>query len=112
MERRRFVRARIEGSRLTPARQDELVLAVSELVANSVRHGGGEGTIRLWRDKRAHVVEVHDAGRIDDPMVGRRCPPPDGTGGRGVWMVHHLCDLVQLRSGPGGTTVRVRVDSD
>jgi hypothetical protein len=51
---------------------------------------------------------VLDAGRVDDPLVGRRPPRPDSDSGRGLWMANQLCDLVQLRSGDGGTAVRVR----
>ena len=39
---------------LTLARIDDLVLAVHELAANSVRHGGGRGVLRAWRDGDAH----------------------------------------------------------
>ena len=31
----------------------------------------------------------------------------DQEGGRGLFLVHQLCDLVQLRSSPSGTTVRL-----
>jgi anti-sigma regulatory factor (Ser/Thr protein kinase) len=88
---------------------DELVLAINELAANSVRHGGGRGVLRYWVEAGIPVFEVHDGGRITDPMLGRRCPPPTLPGGRGLWMVNHLCDLVQVRSDDEGTRVRVRV---
>jgi anti-sigma regulatory factor (Ser/Thr protein kinase) len=88
-------------------RAADLVLAVSELAANSVRHGGGGGTVRCWQDGRSLVCEVSDAGHIADPLVGRSRPRIDQAGGRGVWIVHHLCDLVQLRTSPAGTVVRV-----
>jgi anti-sigma regulatory factor (Ser/Thr protein kinase) len=84
-----------------------LVLAVHEVAANSVRHGGGRGTLRTWRDGDAAVFEVRDRGRIDDPLVGRQTPPPDAHGGRGVWLANQLCDLVQIRSGAAGTVVRM-----
>ena len=29
--------------------------------------------------------------------------------GRGLWLVHELCDLVQLRSSPAGTVVRMHM---
>jgi anti-sigma regulatory factor (Ser/Thr protein kinase) len=34
---------------------------------------------------------------------------PDGEqeGGRGLWLINQLCDLVQLRSSPEGTSVRM-----
>ena len=30
-------------------------------------------------------------------------------GGRGMWMVNQLCDLLQLRTHPWGSVVRVRM---
>src|SRR5690349_3981669 len=42
--------------------QDDLVLAVDELAANSLRHGGGHGELRLWTDEGAVVAEVEDGG--------------------------------------------------
>jgi anti-sigma regulatory factor (Ser/Thr protein kinase) len=95
---------------LTRARTDDLVLAVDEVATNSVRYGGGSGTLRLWIDGDAVVCEITDAGQIVDPLVGRRRPAPDATGGRGLWLVHQLCDLVQIRSDGRGSVVRMRMD--
>ena len=95
---------------LTPARTDDLVLAVDEVATNSVRYGGGGGTLRLWIDGDAVVCEITDGGQIIDPLVGRRRPAVDAAGGRGLWLVHQLCDLVQIRSDGGGAVVRMRMD--
>jgi anti-sigma regulatory factor (Ser/Thr protein kinase) len=84
-----------------------LELAASELSTNSVRHGGGAGTVAMWRDFGAVIVEFSDLGHLTDPLTGRLTPPVDSPGGRGVYLVNQLCDLVQLRSSPEGTTVRV-----
>jgi anti-sigma regulatory factor (Ser/Thr protein kinase) len=89
-------------------RTSDLVLAITELATNSLRHGGGRGWLRTWRDADALVYEVRDTGRIHDPLVGRRAPQPSDEGGRGVWMANQLCDLVQVRSGDDGTVVRTR----
>jgi anti-sigma regulatory factor (Ser/Thr protein kinase) len=86
---------------------EELVLAVNELASNSIRHGGGRGTLRVWRDAQDLVCEVQDAGHIVDPLVGRMRPAPNASSGRGLWMVDHLCDTVQIRSSRAGTVVRV-----
>jgi anti-sigma regulatory factor (Ser/Thr protein kinase) len=94
---------------LDSSRAADLVLAVDELATNSLRHGGGRGTLRIWRDDGTLVCEVRDAGRIENPMAGRERPPPERDGGRGLWMVNQLCDLVQLRSFPDGVTVRVHM---
>lgn len=90
-------------------RSRDLVLAVTEASANSIVHGGGGGTLRSWRTPHALVHEVVDRGRIVDPLVGRRQPRPEQVAGRGLWLVHELCDLVQLRSSPAGTVVRMHM---
>jgi anti-sigma regulatory factor (Ser/Thr protein kinase) len=94
---------------LDPDRTADLVLAVDEVASNSLRHGGGRGTLRIWREDGALVCEVRDAGRIENPLAGRERPPLDRDGGRGLWMVNQLCDLVQLRSFPSGAVVRLHV---
>ena len=104
---RRAVAALAHRVGLEPRRATDFVLAVNELAANSVRHGGGHGSLRCWDDGRSLVGEVRDSGHIADPLVGRSRPSVEQPGGRGVWMVHHLCDLVQLRTSPDGTVVRV-----
>jgi anti-sigma regulatory factor (Ser/Thr protein kinase) len=94
---------------LSQARSADLVLAASELGANSVRHGGGRGTARLWSERGDVMVEVSDAGRIEQPLVGRVQPTPVQEGGRGLWMANQLCDLVRIRSGETGTAVRLHM---
>jgi anti-sigma regulatory factor (Ser/Thr protein kinase) len=85
----------------------DLVTAASELAANSVMHGGGSGTLRLWRENGTLLAEVKDGGRIEEPLVGRLRPGIAQEGGRGLWLANQLCDLVQIRSGEGGTVVRL-----
>ena len=75
-----------------------LELAASELATNSVRHGGGTGTVAMWLEPGAVVVEFSDAGHLADPLTGRLTPPLDSEGGRGLYLVNQLCDLVQVRS--------------
>jgi anti-sigma regulatory factor (Ser/Thr protein kinase) len=90
-----------------PDRSADLALAIHELAANSVRHGGGRGVLRIWREPAALVCEVSDHGRVRNPLIGRLGVGGAGASGRGLWMVNQLCDLVQLRSSEAGTTVRV-----
>lgn len=91
-------------------RTADLVLAASELAANSVIHGGGIGTARVWREPGALLAEVHDAGRLEQPLAGRVRPQPAQASGRGLWIANQLCDLVQIRSGRGGTRVRLQMN--
>jgi anti-sigma regulatory factor (Ser/Thr protein kinase) len=85
-----------------------LVVAASELAANSVAHGGGIGMLRIWTEPGKLVIEVQDGGWIVDPLVGRLRPTRTQEGGRGLWMTNQLCDLVQIRSGEDGTVVRLQ----
>ena len=86
---------------------EDMVLAAHELATNSIQHGGGSGLLRSWTEADAFVVEVSDSGTIADTLVGRDLTPNLAEHGRGVWMANHLCDLVQLRSTPTGTVVRL-----
>lgn len=89
------------------ARADDLALIVGELATNSVRYGGGGGVLALWRDGDALRCEVRDTGTIADPLVGRRRPANGQIGGRGLWVVNQLSQLVQIRSTAKGSRVRV-----
>jgi anti-sigma regulatory factor (Ser/Thr protein kinase) len=102
-----FKYARAAG--LTEARANDLVLAVSEVAANTLRHTPSPGTLDIWHDQREVVCEVHDEGMISDPLAGRRLPDLSASGGHGLWLVHQVCDLVELRSDPTGTTVRMHM---
>lgn len=106
-EVRRRVAAAAAEVGMDPERVADLVIAASELAANSVMHGGGSGVLRLWREDGRVLVEVEDRGRIEDPLVGRLRPNISQEGGRGLWLANKLCDLVQIRSGEAGTTVRL-----
>jgi anti-sigma regulatory factor (Ser/Thr protein kinase) len=108
---RRFARAEGTAAGLDDDRVLDLVLAVGELAANSIRHGGGQGTVRVWAETAPDgtellVAEIADGGRLRDPLAGRRPATPHQLGGRGLLMVHHLADLVRTCTGPGGTTTR------
>ncbi|HEV2857244.1 MAG TPA: sensor histidine kinase [Solirubrobacterales bacterium] len=110
-EVRRRVAAAGERAGLSPLEVADLLTATSELAANSVMHGGGTGTLRLWRENDSLLAEVEDDGRIDEPLVGRLRPGFAQEGGRGLWLANQLCDLVQIRSGERGTVVRLHVSA-
>jgi anti-sigma regulatory factor (Ser/Thr protein kinase) len=108
-EMRELVAAEAVRAGIDTERASDLVLAASETAANSVKHGGGRGTTRVWSEEHALICEVRDGGRMENPMVGRVTPPSDPSGGRGIWLANHLCDLVQLRSFADGTVVRLHM---
>jgi anti-sigma regulatory factor (Ser/Thr protein kinase) len=97
---------------LAPDRVAELVVAANEAVANTIRHAHGDGAARMWREDGRVVIEVADRGHITDPFVGRRLPDALQESGRGVWLMHQLCDLVELRSTGAGTVVRLHMSFD
>jgi anti-sigma regulatory factor (Ser/Thr protein kinase) len=90
-------------------RVTDVALVVGELATNSLRHGGGRGTLRVWSSNGTLLCEVADHGEIVDPMIGRRRPSQRQLGGRGLWLVNQLCDLVQIRSNGAGSTVRAHL---
>jgi anti-sigma regulatory factor (Ser/Thr protein kinase) len=93
---------------LSADRTVDLVLAVSEVAANSLRHAGGSGVLWTWRTEDEVVCQVEDDGTITDPLAGRRRAPSDADG-HGLWVVNQVCDLVELRSARGRTTVRMHM---
>jgi anti-sigma regulatory factor (Ser/Thr protein kinase) len=92
-------------------RTADLVRAVDELIHNSIWHGGGQGTLRIWNEAGSVVCEIRDAGKFDQPLADRERPAPDAAGPRGLWLANQLCDLVQVRSFFSGTVVRLHMRS-
>lgn len=106
---RNITQARATKFGLTEPRLDDLILAVHEIAANSVRHGGGEGRFRMWREGCSLVAEISDKGVINDPLAGREHPGTVAERGRGLWIANQVCDLVQIRTYATGTVVRLHV---
>jgi len=105
---RKFTAARARRAGLPPRRVNDLVIAVAELAANTLAHTSGPGTLTLWITDDAVICQVQDQGQLTDPHAGMIRPAPDAPGGgRGLWVVHQLCDRVQISTGQAGTTVRV-----
>jgi anti-sigma regulatory factor (Ser/Thr protein kinase) len=109
---RGFLAHYAEREGIDPQRAADLVLAVDELATNTLRYARSAGMLRTWRDNGSLLVEVSDEGHIADPLAGRDCPPAHQIGGRGLYLVNQLCDLVQLRSSPDGSVVRIHMRLD
>jgi anti-sigma regulatory factor (Ser/Thr protein kinase) len=106
---RALVLEQARAAGLTAARASDLVLAVSEVAANTLRHTPSPGTLTIWHDESEVVCEIHDRGVIADPLAGLRPPAPGADGGHGLWLVRQVCDDVELRSDPDGMTVRMHM---
>jgi len=91
---RRLLRQQL--AELVPeATRQELELLITELVANSVRHGGlgprDHIRVHIRPTGRSLVVEVADAG---PGFVARAATPRDDrTGGFGLYLLDHLATL-------------------
>lgn len=107
---RKFTTARARRAGLPPRRVNDLVIAVAELAANTLVHTSGPGTLTLWITDDEVICQVQDQGQITDPRAGMIRPAPDAPGGgRGLWVVHQVCDRVEISTGQAGTTVRVHM---
>jgi anti-sigma regulatory factor (Ser/Thr protein kinase) len=104
---RRFVSQ--HGAAALDGRTTDLVMAANEAASNSLRHGGGEGIVRIWSEDGAVVCEVRDRGRIEEPLAGRERPAGLQVGGHGLWLMNQLCDLVQVRAFEQGGAVRMHM---
>jgi serine/threonine-protein kinase RsbW len=104
---RRRVRAAARDAGLDSDDADRFTVAVNEAVINALQHGGGVAEVAIRSDSGV-LVTVADRGpgfAFEQPTP---LPPPDQEHGRGLWLVHALCDDVTIDGGPYGTRVRLR----
>ncbi|MEV0600238.1 ATP-binding protein [Streptomyces sp. NPDC050315] len=89
---------------LTQDTLEEVVLVVSELVTNAVRHAGSPTcSLRLSADPDVIAVAVRDGSPV--PPLPRN-PDVCGEGGGFGWsMVSHLATSTSVTVEPGGKTV-------
>ncbi len=82
---------------------EELRLLVSELVTNSIRHGGAGATgyigLDVWISSRVVRVEVSDSGSGFDP--GRPDPDWRRAGGWGLYLLDQMADRWGVRREEG-----------
>ena len=84
----------------------DVVLAVHELAANAISHGGGTGRLRVWGRPGALHCQVDDGDppAPGDPALASRLPD---LAGHGLWVARQVADQLQIASGPRGTRVTV-----
>jgi anti-sigma regulatory factor (Ser/Thr protein kinase) len=89
---------------------EHLVMVVSELATNAVRHGGGRGRLRLWRTGGSIFCQVADQGPgIADPLAGSRRVDAAEVSGRGLWICRQLADSLTIAPGSPGTVVTASI---
>ena len=88
---------------------EDLVVAVSEVVTNALRHGRPPVRLRVWTGPDRIVVEVRDGGSgPKDPFAGLLPATGDGAaGGLGLWIAHQSCSHMVMHRDDAGFTVRL-----
>jgi anti-sigma regulatory factor (Ser/Thr protein kinase) len=96
-----------------PVLVDQLLIVASELATNAIRHGGGSGRLRVWREDARLHLEVSDRGPgMPDPTAGSKPPDQMATEGRGLWICRQLVADLRVATGLRGTTVTAVVGLD
>ena len=85
-------------------RAGQIAIAVKRLARDSLRRGSSSTTIRIWNDPDALTCEVADDITVTDPLLGRSVHANEH---QGLWEANQVCDLVQLRSTPTRTIIRI-----
>ncbi|GAA1656201.1 ATP-binding protein [Actinoplanes couchii] len=93
---------------MAPEEVDDLVVAVSEMVANAQRHGHGPVRLRLWNGADRLVATVTDSGTgPKDPFAGLLATGDGANGGLGLWITHQSCNHVAMYRDADGFTIRL-----
>jgi len=107
---RKAVLAEAAAAGLPRDRASDVMLAVHELAANAVRHGGGSGRVRLRVAGRALHCVVSDAGRGSanghaHAATAVAVQPWLFKPGHGLWLVRSLADDLAVAPSPVGSRV-------
>jgi anti-sigma regulatory factor (Ser/Thr protein kinase) len=103
---RRTVLAAAVAAGLDSTRAGDVVLAVHELAANAVRHGGGAGRLEMAITGAVLRCQVSDAGPAGYASAITAEPWPFQHG-HGLWLVDGIADGVAIAPGPAGSEVTV-----
>ena len=109
---RALVAAEATRAGLSRSRRTDLVIAASEVAANTLKHTDDAGLVRIWATGDEVLCQFDDSGHITDPLAGYGRPAPDEPGGQGLWLVNQVCDLAEIRTSALGTTIRLHMFLD
>lgn len=108
-ELRKAVLAEAAAVGMSGDRASIVVLAVHELAANAVRHGGGAGRARMWVVAGELYCQVSDPGPASsdgDAGVGVGGTLPWAVRpGHGLWLVRNAADHFSIASTLAGSNV-------
>jgi hypothetical protein len=99
-----YVKLELYVAGLPVDRAGQIAIAVKRLARDSLRRGSPSAIIRIWSEPDALICEVTDDLPVTDPLLGRSVPANEHEG---LWEANQVCDLVQLRSTPTRTIVRI-----
>jgi hypothetical protein len=102
-----WVRRWAEGSGLAAPRSVRLATAIRGIAQANAGHSGRSEVLQMWQEGSALICQLHDSAQVHDPLIGRRPDGQENSRGLALRAANQACDLVQVRSGPRGTTVRV-----
>jgi len=106
---RQVVASHAVALEMADERITNLVIAVGEITANTLRHTRAGGTFWVWHTAEEIICQVQDQGWITDPLAGRQRRSPEDSG-HGLWVVNQVCDLVEIRSSQAaGTIIRLHM---
>src|SRR5689334_17899999 len=109
----RHALAQIARGRIPDATLEDMLIGVTEAVANAQHHGRPPATVRVWAAPDSIVVTVHDTGpgpadRLAGLVPAASSNTSDRRLGLGLWVIHQLDVDVTLRRASDGFTVRLR----
>jgi anti-sigma regulatory factor (Ser/Thr protein kinase) len=105
---RRFLEDEARRAGVEPEGVADLVLAAHEVAVNALEHGGGRVEIHAWQEVDGFRCQLADTGGgLREPFAGYLPPAPGARSGRGLWLAHQLCDIVEVSGRPEGTVVRL-----
>jgi anti-sigma regulatory factor (Ser/Thr protein kinase) len=97
------VQLHVRQAGISEDRAGDVVLAVHELASNAVRHGAGEGRLRMWNLGEVVCCQVDDGDPSGQAVMNVLPDMP----GHGLWVVRQVADQMQILSGPHGTRATI-----
>jgi anti-sigma regulatory factor (Ser/Thr protein kinase) len=108
----RYALAQIARGHIPSSTLEDMLIGVTEAVANAQHHGRAPATVRIWAAPDSVVVTVHDTGPGPADRLAGLVPAAGSTSDRrlglGLWVIHQLDVDVTLRHNGDGFTVRLR----